>query len=181
MFQWRWAEAEQAYQRAIALEPANSYPHMMYALLCTFLGRHDVALQQAGKAVELDPLDPMTNFRLVQSSYYARRYETAVQTGRTAIELSQDFPYTHWYVAWPLAALGLKNEAWTFADEIRLRRCSRLESRLAGTTAGPTDSRETHFRWSSKRTIATPFQAFRPALRGGLFRSGTIPTPLCRR
>jgi len=38
MFQWRWHEAEPAYRRAIALEPANPHPHMMYALHCSFLG-----------------------------------------------------------------------------------------------------------------------------------------------
>jgi tetratricopeptide (TPR) repeat protein len=39
VFQWRWAEAEQAYQRAISLEPTNAFPHMNYPILCSFLGR----------------------------------------------------------------------------------------------------------------------------------------------
>src|SRR5215469_1257998 len=36
----------------------------------------------AAKSVELDPLDLMTNFRVVQANYYARRYDEAVRTGR---------------------------------------------------------------------------------------------------
>ncbi len=119
VFQWRWAEAEQAYKRAISLEPANAFPHMAYPILCSFLGRHDEALLHAGKALELDPLDLMTNFRLVQANYYARRYDDAVHTGRIAVELTPDSPYTCFYLALSLAALGIKDEAWSMANKGR--------------------------------------------------------------
>lgn len=116
MFQWRWAESEQAHRRAISLEPTNAFPHMVYPMLCSFLGRHDEAVFHAEKAVELDPLDLMTNFRLVQANCYARRYDEAVRAGRTAIELVPDSPYTYFYVALSLAALGSKREAWEMAN-----------------------------------------------------------------
>jgi tetratricopeptide (TPR) repeat protein len=116
MFQWRWAESEQAHRRAISLEPANAFPHMVYPILCSFLGRHNEALSHAGKAVELDPLDLMSNFRLVQANYYARRYDEAVRTGRIAIELTPDSPYTYFYLALSLTAVGLKDEAWGRAN-----------------------------------------------------------------
>jgi TolB-like protein len=116
VFQWRWAEAERAYKRAISLEPTNAFPHMTYPILCSFLGRHDEALLHAGKAVELEPLDLMTNFRLVQANYYSRRYDEAVRTGRIAIELTPDSPYTCFYLALSLAAVGLKDEAWGMAN-----------------------------------------------------------------
>jgi TolB-like protein len=115
VFQWRWTEAKQAYKRAISLEPTNAFPHMAYPVLCSFLGRHDEALLHAGKAVELDPLDLMTNFRLLQANYYARRYDEAVRSGHIAIELTPDSPYTYFYLALSLAALGLKGEAWSMA------------------------------------------------------------------
>jgi TolB-like protein/tetratricopeptide (TPR) repeat protein len=119
VFQWRWAESEQAYKRAISLEPTNAFPHMTYPILCSFLGRHEEALLHASKAVELEPLDLMTNFRLVQGNYYARRYDEAVRTGRIAIELTPDSPYTCFYLALSLAALGQKDEAWSTANKGR--------------------------------------------------------------
>jgi TolB-like protein len=115
MFQWRWAESEQAHQRALNLEPANAFPHQCYPILCSFLGRHDEAVFHAAKAVELDPLDLMTNFRLVQANCYARRYDEAVRAGRIAIELTPDSPYTYFYLALSLVALGSKEEAWEMA------------------------------------------------------------------
>src|SRR5215469_15709035 len=117
MYQWRWAESEQAHRYALSLEPANAFPHMMYPILCSMLGRHDEAVAHAANAVELDPLDLMTNFRLVQVNYYARRYDEAVRTGRIAVELAPDSPYTFFYLALSLAAVGLKDEAWDIANE----------------------------------------------------------------
>lgn len=117
MYQWRWAESEHAHRRAMSLEPANAFPHMMYPILCSLLGRHDEAVSHAVKAVELDPLDLMTNFRLVQANYYARRYDEAVRTGRIAVELTPDSPYTFFYLALALAATGLNDEAWNIANK----------------------------------------------------------------
>jgi TolB-like protein len=116
MFQWRWAESEKAHRRAIGLEPANGFPHGCYPILCSFLGQHDEAVYHASKAVELDPLDLMTNFRLVQANYYARRYDEAVRAGRIAIELTPDSPYTCFYLALSLSALGSIEEAWEMAS-----------------------------------------------------------------
>ena len=89
---------------------------MMYPFLCSLLGRHEEAVSHAARAVELDPLDLMTNYRLLQANYYARRYEEAARTGRIAIELAPDSPYTHFYLALSLAALGLSEEAWNTAN-----------------------------------------------------------------
>jgi TolB-like protein len=115
MFQWRWAESENAHRRAISLEPANAFPYQTYTIFCSFLGRHEEAVSHAAKSVELDPLDLMTNFRLVQANCYARRYDEAVRAGRIAIELTPDSPYTFLYLAFSLAALGSKEEAWEMA------------------------------------------------------------------
>jgi tetratricopeptide (TPR) repeat protein len=119
VFQWRWAEAEQSCQRAISLESTNAFAHITYPLLCSFLGRHEEALLHARKGVELDPLDLMTNFRLLQANYYARRYEDAVRCGRVAIELTPDSPYTCFYLAFSLAAQDLKDESWALASNGR--------------------------------------------------------------
>jgi TolB-like protein len=116
VFQWRWAEAEQSCQQAISLEPTDAFAHITHPVLFSFLGRHEEALLHARKGVELDPLDLMTNFRVLQANYYARRYEDAVRYGRLAIELSPDSPYTCFYLAFSLAALGLKDEAWAVAN-----------------------------------------------------------------
>lgn len=51
----------------------------------------------------------------MQANCYARRYDEALRTGRIAIELTPDSPYTCFYRALSLAALGSYEEAWEFA------------------------------------------------------------------
>ena len=63
-----------------------------------------------------DPLDLMTNFRLVQANCYARHYDEAMRAGRIAIELIPDSPYTYFYLALSLTALGSNEEAWEMAN-----------------------------------------------------------------
>ena len=116
MLQWRWEDSERAHQRALNLEPANAFPHQCYSILCSFLSRPEEAVFHAAKSVELDPLDLMTNFRLVQANCYARHYDDAMRAGRIAIELTPDSPYTYFYLALSMTALGSNEEAWEMAN-----------------------------------------------------------------
>jgi tetratricopeptide (TPR) repeat protein len=70
--------------------------------------------------VELDPLDLMTNYRLLQANFYARRYDEAVRAGRIAVELAPDSPYTLFYFALALAATALNDEAWSVATQAKV-------------------------------------------------------------
>jgi len=119
MFQWKWLESEQAYRRAIALESSNPHPHMMFALHHSFSGRHDEAWYEARTALDLDPVDPMMNFRVIQAAYYARRYDVAAQSARTAINLAPDFQPPCAYLASALLAAGHTEEAWTMTQRAK--------------------------------------------------------------
>jgi TolB-like protein len=117
MFQWRWNESEQAHRRAANMEPGNSFSHVTCAVYYSFCGRHDEAVAHAAKSVELDPLDLMTNYRLLQANYYARRFDEAVRAGRIAVELTPESPYTFFYFALALTATGENDEAWIMANK----------------------------------------------------------------
>jgi hypothetical protein len=71
---------------------------MMYALHHSFSGRHEEAWKEAQTALNLDPVDPMMNFRVVQAAYYARRYDLAIQSARTAIDLAPEFQPPRSYI-----------------------------------------------------------------------------------
>jgi adenylate cyclase len=51
-----WAGAEGEYRRSIALNPNYATAHHWYALYLSSLGRHDEALREIRRALELDPL-----------------------------------------------------------------------------------------------------------------------------
>lgn len=54
--EWRWAEAEAEYQRALSVDPNNATARAWYGLMLLAEGRHDEALVQRERAVALDPL-----------------------------------------------------------------------------------------------------------------------------
>lgn len=120
MFQWRWEESEEAYRRAIVLEPLNPHPHMMFALHQSFSGRHRDARREAQTALDLDPVDPMMNFRVVQAHYYARDYEAAIASARSAIDLAPEFHPPYGYMTFALLAAERREEAWSIAQRSRL-------------------------------------------------------------
>lgn len=137
MFQWRWSEAEQAYEHALAIEPDAAYAHMMFAIHHSFRARHDRALQHAKRALLLEPLDPMTNFRLIQCRYYARDYGGAIEAGHPAMELAPGFASTYFYTALALLETGRTGEASRMACEARrLEPESPVYAGLAGYVAG---------------------------------------------
>ncbi|HKD04561.1 MAG TPA: winged helix-turn-helix domain-containing protein [Bryobacteraceae bacterium] len=119
MFQCKWKESEEAYRRAIDLEPSNPHPHMMFALHHSFCGRHEEARREARTALNLDPVDPMMNFRVVQTAYYARRYDDAIQSAHTAIDLAPEFHPPRLFLAFALLAAGREEEAWRAAQKSR--------------------------------------------------------------
>src|SRR5204863_9313372 len=55
-FDWDWAAAERESKRAIALNPNSAMAHFSHAHVLSDLGRHDEAVAEGMRAVELDPL-----------------------------------------------------------------------------------------------------------------------------
>lgn len=75
--EWDWPGAEQEYKRAIELNPGLARAHHWYAVLLTALHRHDEAIAEIARAVDLEPVT--ADLYLVESwTYYrARQYENA--------------------------------------------------------------------------------------------------------
>ena len=57
----RWAQAQAAYHRALALDPNYATGHHWYAFHLQTVGRYDEAMVERRRALEIDPLTPMLN------------------------------------------------------------------------------------------------------------------------
>jgi DNA-binding SARP family transcriptional activator/Tfp pilus assembly protein PilF len=79
--QWerRWAEADEALQRAVEHAPDHATGHQWYALLLTILGRMDEALDHARHAADLDPLSIQVQNSYGITYYHARRVDAALE------------------------------------------------------------------------------------------------------
>jgi len=110
-YDWDWAAADTAYQRALALEPGNAMVLRTAGGLAATLGRLDEALALHRQAVELDPLSAAARMNLGTYAYYAGHYDEAVAAFRKSLELNPSIPATHHALARVSLAEGRPQEA----------------------------------------------------------------------
>ncbi|HSC78145.1 MAG TPA: protein kinase [Candidatus Acidoferrales bacterium] len=91
-YEWNWAEAEQAFQRAIELNPGDAVARARYGRSLGFLGRFPEAIRELQRAGELDPLSIPTNAYLGQVYLFAKRYDEAAEQMQRTSELNPNHP-----------------------------------------------------------------------------------------
>jgi len=108
-YDFDWTTAEKHYQRAIALTPAATlFTHSVYL---SALGRHDEALAEAKRSLEIDPLAPMHNFRLARALYMARRFDESIEQCKKMLEMDPNFPPAHWQLGQAYLEKGMYQQA----------------------------------------------------------------------
>ena len=80
---------------AIALNPNYSEGHRRYGLTLKHLGRFEEARIALKRALEIDPLSPVSNFETAQLLFYERKYEESETQSKKNVELDPNFWYAH--------------------------------------------------------------------------------------
>jgi len=80
---------------AIELNPHYAEGHRRYGLLLQDLGRFEEARIAVRRAMEIDPLSPVTNFNYAQLLFFERKYEESETQSKKNIELDPNFWYAH--------------------------------------------------------------------------------------
>jgi TolB-like protein/Tfp pilus assembly protein PilF len=86
---------EREQKLAIELNPNYSEGHRRYGLLLQDLGRFEEARIAYRRALEIDPLSPVTNFQIAQVLFYERKYEESETQSKKNVELDPNFWYAH--------------------------------------------------------------------------------------
>lgn len=88
LIDWNWPAAEAAYKRALSFSPSLSVAHDSYGVLyLSAVGRHDEAIAEVQRAIELDPLSPLLQHDLGWTIYQSRRYDLAIQQFRDTLKM----------------------------------------------------------------------------------------------
>jgi len=94
-YEWKFAEAEQQFQRALALNPNYSVAHQWYAFDLVALGKPGEAVAEMKRALASDPLSPIISTDLAEMLYFDRKYDEALQQARATADLHPDFSMAH--------------------------------------------------------------------------------------
>jgi serine/threonine protein kinase len=88
---WDWAAAQEAFERALALNPRLPMAHSFYGLFSVAAGETAAGIQRALRGRDLDPLSLVTNITVVWSYYFAHRFERALEEAQRALDLDPTF------------------------------------------------------------------------------------------
>jgi serine/threonine-protein kinase len=90
-----FACGEREQKLAIELNPNYSEGHRRYGLMLQQAGRFDEARVADKRALEIDPLSPVTNFQFAQLLFFERKYGESETQSKKNVELDPSFWYAH--------------------------------------------------------------------------------------
>jgi eukaryotic-like serine/threonine-protein kinase len=109
---WAWDAAERELKRALELGPNDAKIHQWYGLsLSWYYGRHEEAIAQIKRALELDPVNQKYNDNLGQVYRDAKQYEASVDQLKKTIDMDPNFASAHGQLATTYQEMG-KYDLW---------------------------------------------------------------------
>jgi TolB-like protein/Flp pilus assembly protein TadD len=130
VFEWKWADAEREFQRALALNPNYALAHHWHGnLYLSPLGRHADAIAELKRAQDLDPLSLIVKIDLGFAYYFAGRYDDAFSEYRKVLSADPAFAPAHWVLMQYYFALEMYGPA---AEELAHLLSHNGDSKMAG-------------------------------------------------
>ncbi|QQG48219.1 MAG: tetratricopeptide repeat protein [archaeon] len=110
---WNWRDAQTELESAVRLKPSFSSAHQWLSILLSENGVHDRAIDEAKKALELDPFSNAMQTTLAQAYWMAHREREGIEVLERAAAASPEFSsfYNyHAYLGLLRVSLGLYRE-----------------------------------------------------------------------
>ena len=114
-YEWDWAVVEKEYKTAIQLNPGLANAHHWYSIFLSVMERHEEALFEIKKALDLDPMSLMINTNVGLLYLHMRRYDKAVEVLKKTIEMDSNFGQAHYMLARTYLAMEKYAEAFSAA------------------------------------------------------------------
>ncbi|MBV8811876.1 MAG: winged helix-turn-helix domain-containing protein [Acidobacteriaceae bacterium] len=127
-----WPTAKRELQLGVKIEPSNPYTHFFYSnsYLSPF-GRHDEAIEEMRRAMELDPLSLAIHSFAGKTFIWAGRYQEALAQYQLANRLDPNFAMNHQRLACLYALLGKFEDAIEEETKTRVLSGERAEDVVA--------------------------------------------------
>jgi eukaryotic-like serine/threonine-protein kinase len=144
-FDWDFAGAEKEFRHALELNPNYAIAHQWYATFLSDMGRHQDAIAEMERAIQLDPLSVNVNTAAAVVFYFGRQFDRAEKQAKTALELDPNFYSAHSWLADVYQATNAYEAAFQERDKMAsLAGNEEMRSRIAALrrayrAGGPTE------------------------------------------
>ena len=105
-YDWDWATAEEALERAIALSPNYAEGYLHYSWYLHSQGRPEEARAAITRASELDPLSLIIHANMSNYYEFKRDYDGALAQTQRTLELAPNLPLALLFSGWAYCGLG---------------------------------------------------------------------------
>jgi TolB-like protein/Tfp pilus assembly protein PilF len=110
-YDWEWEASEQAFQRALEINPNLAMAHYHLSWFQYLFGRMEEAIESHKRAQEVDPLTPLHTAWLGELYRVAGRYEEAIAEAQRALEINPKFPISYRILGDTYLDMGMIEEA----------------------------------------------------------------------
>jgi TolB-like protein/Tfp pilus assembly protein PilF len=110
-YDWQWAEAENSFRRAIALNPNYALGRIWYANFLCSLRRFDEAVAHVLVARDLDPLSLIVSTNVGWVFHRARRHQEAIAEYKRGLSLDPTYLQAHMRLTDSYLAVGRFDDA----------------------------------------------------------------------
>lgn len=111
MLAFNWRAAEEAYARAIKLNPNGAVTRSRYSFLLASLGKVEESLVEIEQALAIDPLSLVVRANAARVLYYVGRYERAAEQCREVLDIEPRYGAAHGLLSLIYERLGRHDEA----------------------------------------------------------------------
>lgn len=136
----RWPEAEQAFRRALILDPRNPHAHLGLAKACLRQDRVEEGVAAALDSIGFLYQNPMAHYILGLGLLRMKQYFRAVEAVRVAVSINPNFERAHRFLArYALRgelSMEKSREHWRIVREIRERKHAEGRARANLPTLG---------------------------------------------
>ena len=102
------------FDRALLLSNSNALSFSCSALALSWMGKTDIAIERAHRALRLSPFDPLNYLAfnaLAISYFHLKKYDASRDTARKSIRSNEHFGMSHAFLAAALVRLGCIEDA----------------------------------------------------------------------
>ena len=110
-----------AFEQALALSNSNIFALCCSALILSFMGRTELAVERAQRALRLSPFDSLNylSYNALAISYFlTNRFEDMLNAARRSVQSNPRFSVCHLFLAAALVRLGRQQEAAEAAQRV---------------------------------------------------------------
>ena len=143
--EWDYAKAEREFKTAIELGPNLAITHYRYGwTFLSVVGRHDEAIAEMKRAMELEPLAIQQGSNYAGVLMYARRFDEAVEQARRTYQLDPHQIGAQNWLCHTLNAAGFHAEAVAIGEQVRRTAASSINACLGIAYAGTGQREKSH-------------------------------------